>query len=220
LVTEKAETTGRIRDAARTRTALLDAALAVFLRDGYANAGTEEIVAMAGVTRGALYHHFANKRELFRGVIERMQKEAEETLVPAEPIDDLWEAFTVAVLASLDAVYDPATRRLLLIEAPAVLGWAEMREAKGSSLRRIERMLESFETGRTAPPIRVSMFAHLLVAAVEEAMLYLAHSDDPQRDRGVVQTELLKVIEYSHPSGRQDPQRVPIPTRRPAGNAG
>lgn len=78
--------TGRVRDAARTRTALLDAALEVFLRDGYAAAATEEIVSVAGVTRGALYHHFADKRDLFRGVIERIQKEAEGSLAPVEPI--------------------------------------------------------------------------------------------------------------------------------------
>lgn len=194
MASEKLENNGRIRDAARTRTALLDAALEVFLRDGYAEAATEEIVAVAGVTRGALYHHFANKRELFRGVIERIQKETEESLVPKEPYDDRWEAFTVAVLTSLDAVYDQATRRLLLIEAPAVLGWAEVREThRGSTLRSIERMLESFEP-ETAPSIRESVLAHLIIAAVEEAMLYLAHSDDPQRDRSIVEAELLKVL--------------------------
>lgn len=195
MASEKLENNGRIRDAARTRTALLDAALEVFLRDGYAEAATEEIVAVAGVTRGALYHHFANKRELFRGVIERIQREAEETLVPAEPFDDQWEAFTVAVLASLDAVYDQATRRLLLIEAPAVLGWAEVREThRGSTLRSVELMLQSFRPDGAENSIRESVLAHLVVAAVEEAMLYLAHSDDPQRDRNIVEAELLKVL--------------------------
>jgi AcrR family transcriptional regulator len=199
MVSEKLGTTGRIRDAARTRTALLDAALGVFGRDGYADAATEEIAAVAGVTRGALYHHFANKRELFRGVIERIQKEAEDALVPIEPFDDPWEAFIGAVPASLDAMYDPVMRRLLLIEAPAVLGWTEVREARNSSLRSIERMLESFETDRSAPSIRAAVRAHLLVAAVEEAMRYLAHSDDPHRDRGVVQTELLEVVQRIRP---------------------
>ncbi|MEU5840881.1 helix-turn-helix domain-containing protein [Rhodococcus sp. NPDC047139] len=186
-----------MRDAARTRTALLDAAREVFLRDGYAAAATEEIVSVAGVTRGALYHHFDDKRDLFRGVVERIQKEAEETLVPAEPVDDAWEGFTQAVLASLDAVYEPATRRLLLIEAPAVLGWAEVREAhRHSSLKAIERMLVTLDPETyEKPSIRTSVLAHLLVAAVEESMLYLAHSDDPVRDRPAVQGELLRLLE-------------------------
>ncbi|UYP19535.1 TetR/AcrR family transcriptional regulator [Rhodococcus sp. Z13] len=188
---------GRVRDAARTRTALLDAAQEVFLRDGYAAAATEEIVAVAGVTRGALYHHFANKRELFRGVVERIQKDAEETLLPEEPVGDPWDGFNRAVLASLDAVYDPATRRLLLIEAPAVLGWAEVREThRHSSLKAIERMLASLDPDtHERSSTRTSVLAHLLVAAVEEAMLYLAHSDDPVRDRPTVQAELLRLLE-------------------------
>nr|WP_016933408.1 TetR/AcrR family transcriptional regulator [Rhodococcus sp. R1101] len=186
-----------MRDAARTRTALLDAALEVFLRDGYAAAATEEIVSVAGVTRGALYHHFADKRDLFRGVIERIQKEAEGSLAPVEPIEDAWEGFTSAVLASLDAVYDQATRRLLLIEAPAVLGWTEVREThRHSSLKSIERTLvtvdpDVYEMSST----RTSVLAHLLIAAVEEAMLCLAHSDDPVRDRPAVEGELLRLLE-------------------------
>ncbi|MFX1756560.1 helix-turn-helix domain containing protein [Rhodococcus sp. As11] len=186
-----------MRDAARTRTALLDAALEVFLRDGYAAAATEEIVSVAGVTRGALYHHFADKRDLFRGVIERIQKETEGSLAPAEPIEDAWEGFTSAVLASLDAVYDQATRRLLLIEAPAVLGWTEVREThRHSSLKSIERTLvtvdpDVYEMSST----RTSVLAHLLIAAVEEAMLCLAHSDDPVRDRPAVEGELLRLLE-------------------------
>ena len=101
------------------------------------------------------------------------------------------------MLASLDAVYDPATRRLLLIEAPAVLGWADVREThRNSSLKAIERMIAtldpgSYEIGAT----RTSVLAHLLVAAVEEAMLYLSHSDDPVRDRPTVQGELLRLLE-------------------------
>lgn len=204
---DKVGNSGRIRDAVRTRTALLDAALEVFLRDGYAAAATEEIVAVAGVTRGALYHHFANKRELFRGVIERLQREAESTLVPDEPIDDPWEAFTAAVLASLDVVDDPATRRLVLIEAPAVLGWAEVREAhRDSTLRNVRRVLTALRPEEPDAALGASVMAHLLVAATEEAMLYLAHSDDPQRDRGVVQAELLRVLDAGRrPDVRAEP---------------
>lgn len=196
-VLTKTRNRGRVRDAARTRTALLDAALEVFLRDGYAAAATEEIVAVAGVTRGALYHHFANKRDLFRGVVERIQKEAEETLVPAEPVDDPWDGFNQAVLASLDAVYDHATRRLLLIEAPAVLGWAEVREThRTSTMKALESMLVTLDPKtHEKSSTRTSVLAHLLVAAVEEAMLYLAHSDDPVRDRPTVQAELLRLLE-------------------------
>jgi AcrR family transcriptional regulator len=190
------EPNGHVRNAARTQAALLDAALQVFLRDGYGGATTEEIVDRAGVTRGALYHHFANKRELFRGVIERTQREIAEALMPTGPADDSWEAFVRVVLTALDSVHDPATRRLLLIEAPAVLGWADIRKAQEPLLLSIAAMLEPFETGHhREPSIRASLLARLLLAAVEEAMLYLAHTDNPKRDRRIVQAEVRRILE-------------------------
>lgn len=185
----------RIRDAERTRAALLDAAATVFLRDGYVAAATEEIVAVAGVTRGALYHHFASKRDLFRGVVERMQAEAEQTLTAIEGSDP-WESFTAAVLASLDAVYDPAIRRLLLIEAPAVLGWAEVREGhRKNTITMTERALRAIARSSGETPAPGTALAHMIVAAVEEAMLYLAHSDDPVAERAEVQAQLLQLLD-------------------------
>lgn len=199
-MSDKHEHSGRIRDAARTRAALLDAAQEIFLRDGYAAAATEEIVVHAGVTRGALYHHFANKRELFRGVIERIQLEAEATLgtpaIDATP----WEVFVHAVFASLDTVYDQATRRLLLIEAPAVLGWAEVREVhRKSTIARVERSLVAIARADGVAPPASQALAHLLLAAIEEAMLYLAHSDDPVRDRPDVEAQLIRLLGVVRP---------------------
>lgn len=195
-MSDKHENSGRIRDAARTRAALLDAAQEIFLRDGYAAAATEEIVVQAGVTRGALYHHFANKRELFRGVIERIQLEAEATLGAHKSEATKWEGLSRTVMAALDSVYDPATGRLLLIEAPAVLGWAEVREThRNSTIGRIERTLtaiarENGESQQASP-----VLAHLLLAAIEEAMLYLAHSDDAVRDRPEVEAQLMRILD-------------------------
>ncbi|MGU3584038.1 TetR/AcrR family transcriptional regulator [Rhodococcus sp. C26F] len=180
----------------------MDAAFQIFLRDGYSKASTEEIVARAGVTRGALYHHFANKHELFRGVIERAQREIAGTLVSTGPMGDSWEAFIGAVLTALDSAFDPATRRLLLIEAPAVLGWVDMRKAQEPLLHTMAAMLEPFEAGQRGPTVRASTLARLLVAAVEEAMLYLAHTDNPERDCTIVQTEVRKMLENAGPPSR------------------
>ncbi|MBS9372084.1 TetR/AcrR family transcriptional regulator [Rhodococcus sp. B50] len=198
--TEAAE---HVRNAARTQTALLDAALQVFLRDGYGKATTEEIADLAGVTRGALYHHFANKHELFRAVIERVQREIAEALVPTGPVDASWEAFIGRVLTALDSAHDPATRRLLLIEAPAVLGWIDIRRAQKPLLHGIAAMLEPPETNERGPSIPAAMLARLLVAAVEEAMLYLAHTDDPKRDHTIVQAEMRKILEKTGLPGGQ-----------------
>lgn len=195
-MSDKHENSGRVRDAVRTRAALLDAAQEIFLRDGYAAAATEEIVVQAGVTRGALYHHFANKRELFRGVIERIQLAAEETLGTYNPEITQWEGLTRAVLATLDSVYDQATRRLLLIEAPAVLGWTEVREThRRSTISRIERSLRAIARENGESTQASPVMAHLLLAAIEEAMLYLAHSDDPVRDRPEVEAQLMRLLD-------------------------
>jgi len=180
----------------------LDAALQVFLRDGYGKARTEEIVALAGVTRGALYHHFANKHELFRAVIERAQRGIAEALVPTGPVDAPWEAFIGGVLTALDSAHDPATRRLLLIEAPAVLGWIDIRRAQEPLLHSIASMLEPVETNERGPSIRTAVLARLLVAAIEEAMLYLAHIDNPKRDQKIVQAEVRKILERTGLPGR------------------
>src|SRR6188472_3338672 len=111
-----------------TRSSLTSAARTLFAERGYAGVGTEEIVARAGVTRGALYHHFADKRDLFRAVHE----ELEEALVAdigarLDGIEDPWELLVTGVRAFLDACTDPALIQISLLDAPAVLGWEEWR---------------------------------------------------------------------------------------------
>ncbi|ODT17568.1 MAG: TetR family transcriptional regulator [Kaistia sp. SCN 65-12] len=113
----------------RTRAALLEAARALFVEKGYAETATPEIVTAAGITRGALYHHFRDKRDLFRAVAEgearRVAAEIEAAASPAteRPLD----ALLAGSRAYLDAMAVPGRTRLLLIEAPAVLGLAETR---------------------------------------------------------------------------------------------
>src|SRR5690606_23899710 len=106
-----------------TRDALLAAARALFAEKGYAATGTPEIVAAAKVTRGALYHHFADKADLFRAVVEREHAAiAAEIKVAAPPDMEPVAAIIAGGEASLDGMGDPGRRRILLIDAPAVLG--------------------------------------------------------------------------------------------------
>src|SRR3954470_4426514 len=119
----------REAEAQATREALIDAALELFTRRGYAGVGTEEIVRRARVTRGALYHHFDDKRDLFRAVHEQMEAEVVEAIqqrlasFAGDPVEGLAEG----VRSYLDACADPSFARITLIDAPAVLGWAERR---------------------------------------------------------------------------------------------
>jgi AcrR family transcriptional regulator len=109
-----------------TRAQLLGAARALFSERGYSAVGTEEIVARAGVTRGALYHHFADKKDLFRAVHEQIEQELVASIgAKMGAVDDPWELMLTGTRAFLDACLDPAIIRISLLDAPVVLGWQE-----------------------------------------------------------------------------------------------
>ena len=112
-----------------TRDALLAAARALFAEHGYAGVATEEVVRRAGVTRGALYHYFRDKQDLFRAVFEQTEAEIMQTIIArVEGLTDPMEELAVGVRAFLDACGDPTLMRIGLRDAPGVLGWEEWRE--------------------------------------------------------------------------------------------
>jgi AcrR family transcriptional regulator len=114
--------------AGRTRAALLDAARTLFARNGYAATSTPAIVREAGITRGALYHHFTDKADLFRAVVEREQAAIAGEIEKASASSNPVAAIRHGGEAFLDAMRDPGRRRILLVDGPAVLGTAAMRE--------------------------------------------------------------------------------------------
>lgn len=110
-----------------TRAALIAAARRLFVEKGYAETGTPELVAAAGMTRGALYHHFADKRALFQAVVEAESVAVAEEVEQAAPVDlPPLRALAAGGEAFLDAMLVPGRTRLLLVDGPAVLGRAEM----------------------------------------------------------------------------------------------
>ena len=119
----------KVRQPEATRAALVAAARNLFAERGYAGVGTEEIVKRAGVTRGALYHHFADKEDLMRAVLHDLSRElAEASATAALKETDQWRQILAAVEAFLDACTDPAVQRIVMTDAPSVLGWDEWRE--------------------------------------------------------------------------------------------
>lgn len=107
-----------------TRAALITAARDLFARDGYGATGTEAILERAGMTRGALYHHFADKQALFAAVCEVLHAEGEREIeVQADAAPDAFQALVEGSLAFLDFMVRPEVRRILILEAPGVLGW-------------------------------------------------------------------------------------------------
>src|SRR5436853_7249708 len=122
-------TVGKAVRAQATRDALVQAALELFAERGYSEVGTEEIVARARVTRGALYHHFADKRDLVRAVHEHTEAELVDGIAKRiAGVEDPWELMVAGTRAFLEACDDPAVKQITLIDAPVVLGWQEWRE--------------------------------------------------------------------------------------------
>ncbi len=180
-----------------TRDELVRVARELFAERGYAGVGTEEIVARARVTRGALYHHFRNKRDLFRAVHEELERELVGSLgEQIAGIEDARELLTTGVRSFLDACTDPALAQISLIDAPSVLGWTEWREIDarhGMGLVRLglEAAMEQGVISRQDP----EPLAHLLLAVLGEAALLIAHSGDPHVARTEVEGPVLALFE-------------------------
>ena len=163
-----------------TKAALIRAARELFVTQGYFATGTEEIVAKADVgTRGALYHHFADKEDLFLAVFDQVQADlAAATIVNQR--DDSLDMLTAALQQFLDASADNAdVQQILLIDGPAVLGWDKWRRVEAEyGLGVIMAMLEAAVAQKAIPRQPTAPLAHMLLAAVDEAALYIANAPD------------------------------------------
>lgn len=182
---------------ATTRAALVDAARRLFAEKGYAATGREEIVDAAGVTRGALYHHFANKEDVFRAVYEQLEKEIVEAVAIAalttkDPLEQLRRGSQAYLDVALD---DPAVQRVVLIDAPSVLGWEARREiAEQYGLGMIREALRAVMEAGVVERQPVEPLAHVLLAALHEAALFIATADDKRRARKDVGRTLERLL--------------------------
>jgi AcrR family transcriptional regulator len=187
--------------AAETREALIAAGRPLFAAHGFADVALETIVRAAGVTRGALYHHFADKTELFAAIFERVEGEVATRM--AEAIAAANEADPVEVMRLganfwLDVCSDPEIQRITLVDAPAVLGWTrwtEIGDRYNTGLVR-ELLANAVETGRI-PPQPIEATALTLLGAMREATLYVARAEDHDQAReeaGAVMDRLIHAL--------------------------
>ncbi len=178
---------------AATRTALIAAARPLFAEHGYAGVGTQAIVDAAGVTRGALYHQFGDKKGLFEAVFDLVEEEsiggAAQAVFEAGELDPV-DTMLVAVDAFLEAIADPGVTRITMIDAPAVLGWESWR-ARGEKygIAVIEGLLTlAIEKGELDPqPVRP--LAHAILGMLDESALYITRADD--RDTAVAEVRAV-----------------------------
>ena len=174
-----------------TRAALVAAARPLFAERGFAGVGTEEIVRAAGVTRGALYHQFRDKQELFAAVFEQVEAEVTQGTAQAAAASgttDPLQALRIGAEAWLEACTEPEVRRIVLLDGPAVLGWEHWREI---GMRYGLGLVDRLE------PQPVRALAHVLIGAIDEAALYVATAEDQAAARaevGAVLDRLLAVL--------------------------
>jgi len=179
-----------------TRAKLLRVGRALFARRGYNDVSTEEIVRRAGVTRGALYHHFRDKRDLFQAVVEQieqevMQKVAETALAEGDP----WEQQTAAIGAYLDVCLEPAVQRIVLTDAPSVLGLAAWREIEAKyGLALVQAGLQSVIDAGYIEQQPIEPLAHLVLGALTEGGLLIGRSEDRQAVRREVGEGLDRIL--------------------------
>jgi AcrR family transcriptional regulator len=181
---------------AATRDALVAAARRLFAAQGFAEVSADSIVAAAGVTRGALYHQFADKTALFEAVLEAVEADIARRLADeaaAAGIADPVEALRRAVRTWLDICVEPEIHRIALIDGPSVLGWAHWREVCQRHVFGLVQALlvHGIELGRIRPlPARA--LAHALMGAGDEAALYVAEAADRARARA----EIIEVLDH------------------------
>jgi len=180
---------------AATREALVAAARRLFAAQGFAEVSTDAIAAEAGVTRGALYHQFADKIALFDAVLDTVEAEIAARLADeaaAAAVSDPVEGMRQAVRAWLEICVEPETRRVALIDGPSVLGWARWREV---CQRHVFGLAEALlAQGMAAGRIRrqpARPLAHILMGASDEAALYVVEAADHARARA----EMIEVID-------------------------
>lgn len=174
-----------------TRSRLVSLAVRLFAEHGYEATSVDMVLRESGMSRGALYHHFAGKEALFAGALEAVEVQiAESVAAAARQLDDPRAALRAGCLAWVRMAREPVVRQIVLVDAPSVVGWHRWREIEErygfgllkSSLQRVARH-------GGLPPELVDSFAHMLLAAMNEIALVTANANAADGDEAIRQGE-------------------------------
>jgi AcrR family transcriptional regulator len=186
----------RDENAAATRDALVRAARRLFADRGYGDTPTEEIVRRARVTRGALYHHFRDKRDLFVAVLDEEQNKLAlraGQAAAAEP--DPWQAVVAASNAFLDACLDRTVQQIVLIDAPAVLGLEVWRERDQAYLESVKTLIRAAIAQGLIEDQPVDPLAYVIFGALHEAAMLIARASDKPAARQSVSGVIARLFD-------------------------
>jgi AcrR family transcriptional regulator len=187
----------RVERGRTTRERLIDVGHALFGGHGYEATSVGAILDGAGLARGAFYHHFATKAELFDAVLDRVFAQlAEASAEAARRHDDPVKRLHAGCASWLDSVMDPAVQRITVLDAPSVVGWARCRELdERYTLGRTKSTMRRIARDGRLPEHNVDVLAHMLLAAVSEAAILIARADDPAAAREAGQAALDVLID-------------------------
>jgi AcrR family transcriptional regulator len=170
----------RVEQGHATRAALIDVATELFATNGYEATAIPAVLDAAGVSRGALYHHFESKEALFEAVLQSVEAEATLKVTRAargatDPLDGLRRGCA----AYLAMCRDPVVRRISLIDAPAVVGWERWREIdEQHSFGLIKAAIAAIAADGRVKPELIDVMAHMVLAALLEVALLVARADE------------------------------------------
>ena len=180
-----------------SKAALVAAARSLFAERGFADVGTGEIVAAAGLTRGALYHQFGDKQRLFVAVLEQVEQEVTDQVAAVlqsggDPLQQLVDGAD----AWLDACADTGVQQIVLVDGPAVLGWQRWREiGQRYGLGLTRAALEQAIAAGAIPAQPVAPLAHVLIGALDEAALFVSRAEDPELARTQMRQVLRRLVQ-------------------------
>ncbi|MCR0980845.1 TetR/AcrR family transcriptional regulator [Roseomonas populi] len=164
-----------------TRAKLIRAARKAFAEKGYAAASMDELTAEAGLTRGALYHNFGDKKGLLRAVIDEIDAEmAEGARAARDRAETPWQGFIEEGVAYIEMALEPEIQRIMLLDGPAVLGDPAQWPGQNACLRTTTATIQALIEERTVRPVDAEAAARLVNGAALNAALWVAASDDPR----------------------------------------
>ena len=165
-----------------TRGQLIEVATRLFAEHGYEGTSIEAVLSAAGVSRGALYHHFAGKEALFEAVVSAVSEQVTVELTEAvQGCADPLDAMRTAAVAWIGLAADPVIQRVVLVDAPSVLGWDRWRAMDdGRTLGAMRAMLQAISDSDRLPAELVGPFSHMILAALDEIVLVIARAPDSE----------------------------------------
>lgn len=207
----------RLEYSESTRHALVDSAVELFTKRGYASASLDEVAKRARVTKGALYHHFSGKQALFEAAFDAVESAvmtelAEIVAGPGDP----WDRAMEGVRQYIRICLEPSYQRIVVHEAPVVMGWERWREAEDHfSFGLVRASIQALVDSGEIEPIPVEVASRLLFGALTAGATVIARSDDPKKAGAEVETTIVRMLErLRRPERAQAADAQPTQERR------